>query len=54
MAPGGRQTIDVDLTEIGIDHHPDGGYTVFPERFEGEVEIVVTVAPWQTEPDTQR
>lgn len=53
MAPGGRETIDVDLTEIGIKHHRDGGVTVFPEKFTGRVEIVVAVAPWQAEPDPQ-
>lgn len=50
MRPGGRQTVDVDLSEVGIDHHPDGGFTVYPDRFTGDVTLVVAVAPWQREP----
>ena len=51
VRPGGRQTVDVDLSEVGIDQHRDGGFTIYPERFAGGVEIVVAVSPWRSEPD---
>lgn len=39
-----------DLTDYGIRYHPDGGYSVDPERFRGSVSITVGVAPWQRVP----